>query len=71
MADLRASRPAYFIDASQDPNFAKGRYPVTWHPPMAEWLEANYVLDFEQVGEGGRKLVVYRRRDHRPASSVR
>jgi hypothetical protein len=62
MADLRAEPPAYFVDASQDVNFIKGRYPVDTYPQLAEWLQDNYVYDFEVAGADNSTLIVYRQR---------
>lgn len=66
MEDLRADPPAYFVDASQDANFLKGRYPVETYPQLCQWLRANYVYEFELAGADSSVLVVYCQRERRP-----
>ena len=66
LADLRADPPAYVVDASQDMSFAQGRYPIDKFAALAEWLEANYVYDFQEGGQAESVMVVYRRRDRAP-----
>ena len=66
MEDLGADPPAYVVDASQDYIFALGQYPISAFPEFAEWLEADYVYDFEQAGPQKSLLVIYRRRERSP-----
>jgi len=71
MADLRADPPTYVVDASQDMSFAMGRYPIGKFPALAEWLEANYVYDFQEGSQAEGAMVVYRRRDRAPTDLSR
>ncbi|MBN1491487.1 MAG: glycosyltransferase family 39 protein [Phycisphaerae bacterium] len=71
MADLRADPPAYVVDASEEVLFGAGQYPIRAFDELAEWLDAGYVRDFEDVSGTLHRVIVYRRNDRPPTSTTR
>ena len=71
MADLRADPPAYIVDASEEFLFALGRYPIDAFDELAQWLDADYVRDFDETSGMQHTIVVYRRKGREPTSTTR